>query len=259
MKSIGEQIAFLRKEHGMTQDELAVRIGVSAQSISKWENGVNLPDIMLLPIIADIFSITIDELFGKRISKTLFDDVPEAAYDALLSIMRPAIFGDSDFEEIKAFLDEHRAGQTAYYSGKGDALYANSELGLIWRKSELTNSEILTDEKALGFLSALSEPAFNRMLLYMLENRALSFTVGSVSAKCGISVAEAEKTITKLNEYNFVSCREVDAGGEQVKVYGLYGGHKMLLVYAILRLANRLADYREQYFGFRGDHDKWYC
>ena len=41
MKSIGEQIAFLRKEHGMTQDELAVRIGVSAQSISKWENGIS--------------------------------------------------------------------------------------------------------------------------------------------------------------------------------------------------------------------------
>lgn len=259
MNTIGGRIAALRKEKGMTQEELAARIGVSAQSVSKWENGVNLPDIMLLPIIADIFSVTIDELYGKTRKSITCGDLPEEVYDSLLTVLRSATSGDSDLEQIKNFLAEHRESKTVVYSGKGGAVYANSELGLIWRKSELSPSEILNDEKALGFLSALSNPVFAKILSYMLENASLSFTVQSVSTKCGISAEEAEKAVEKLYEYNFASCREVDAGGEHIKVYGLYGGHKVLLVYAIMRFASGLASYREHYFGFQGDPDYWYC
>lgn len=259
MNTIGGRIAALRKEKGMTQDELAARIGVSAQSVSKWENGVNLPDIMILPIISDIFSVTIDELYGKIRKSKSPGDIPEESYDSLLAITRSVTIGDPDVEKTKDFLAEHRDSQTAFYSGKGGAVYANSELGLIWRKSGLSHSEILNDEKAIGFLSALSDPAFVKILSYMLDNASLSFTVQSVSVMCGISSEDAEKAAEKLYEYNFASCREVDAGGERIKVYGLYGGHKMLLIFAILRLANRLSDYREHYFGFQGDPDYWYC
>ena len=44
----------------MTQEELADIIGVSSQSISKWENNVTMPDILLLPVIASFFEITLD-------------------------------------------------------------------------------------------------------------------------------------------------------------------------------------------------------
>lgn len=64
MCSIGEKIAKLRKDSNMTQEELAGMIGVSSQSVSKWETGVTMPDIMLLPIIAGVFEITLDELFS---------------------------------------------------------------------------------------------------------------------------------------------------------------------------------------------------
>lgn len=64
MCSIGVKIAKLRKDNNMTQEELAGMIGVSSQSVSKWETGVTMPDIMLLPIIAGVFEITLDELFS---------------------------------------------------------------------------------------------------------------------------------------------------------------------------------------------------
>lgn len=59
---LGENIAALRKNRGFTQEELAKRLGVSPQAVSKWENGTACPDIALLPEIADIFSVTVDDL-----------------------------------------------------------------------------------------------------------------------------------------------------------------------------------------------------
>ena len=67
IEAIGKQIASLRKEKGARQEELAKYVGVSAQAVSKWENG-GVPDIELLPKIADFFSVSIDSLFNRNIS-----------------------------------------------------------------------------------------------------------------------------------------------------------------------------------------------
>ena len=61
-QTIGKRIARLRKSRGMTQDQLAERVGVSAQAVSKWENDVSCPDISLLPKLAEIFQVTTDSL-----------------------------------------------------------------------------------------------------------------------------------------------------------------------------------------------------
>ena len=61
--TIGENIADLRKKRGWTQAEFGEMIGVSNQAVSKWENGMSMPDIMLLPHIAEVFECSIDELF----------------------------------------------------------------------------------------------------------------------------------------------------------------------------------------------------
>ena len=61
----GEKIAAYRKELGLTQEGLAQRLGVTNQAVSKWESDQCCPDIMLLPALADVFHITLDELFGR--------------------------------------------------------------------------------------------------------------------------------------------------------------------------------------------------
>ena len=66
MNSIGTKIQALRKNKKMTQSDLANALSVSAQSVSKWENNISVPDISLLPIIARFFGITMDELFGYK-------------------------------------------------------------------------------------------------------------------------------------------------------------------------------------------------
>ena len=61
----GARIAQMRKAHGLTQEALAQRLGVSNQAVSKWESDQCCPDIMLMPVLADTFEVSIDELFGR--------------------------------------------------------------------------------------------------------------------------------------------------------------------------------------------------
>ena len=65
-KTIGKKLHELRKQSGFTQDYVAEKLGVSAQAVSKWENDIACPDIMTLPNIAELYGITIDELFKNE-------------------------------------------------------------------------------------------------------------------------------------------------------------------------------------------------
>lgn len=61
-ESIGNRISKYRKDRGMTQEELAAKLGVSSQAVSKWENDASCPDISLLPQLCRILGISTDEL-----------------------------------------------------------------------------------------------------------------------------------------------------------------------------------------------------
>lgn len=61
---LNKNIARLRKERGLTQEQLANLLNVSVTAVSKWENGNNMPDIELLPDMADVFQVSVDSLLG---------------------------------------------------------------------------------------------------------------------------------------------------------------------------------------------------
>ena len=63
--TMGKRIADLRKQKGMTQEQLANQVGVTAQAVSKWENDLSCPDISVLPQLAEVLGVTTDELLGK--------------------------------------------------------------------------------------------------------------------------------------------------------------------------------------------------
>ena len=65
-QTLGSRIAELRRKKNMTQEELAAELGVTAQAVSKWENDLSCPDITLLPQLARLFGVTIDELLGNQ-------------------------------------------------------------------------------------------------------------------------------------------------------------------------------------------------
>ena len=66
-KTIGQFIAILRKANGMTQKDLAEKLNVSDKAVSRWERDECAPDLSLIPVIAEIFQVTTDELLrGER-------------------------------------------------------------------------------------------------------------------------------------------------------------------------------------------------
>jgi len=65
-KTLGQRIAQYRREKSLTQEDLARTLNLSAQAVSKWENDQTCPDISLLPKLAEIFGITVDELLSGK-------------------------------------------------------------------------------------------------------------------------------------------------------------------------------------------------
>lgn len=65
--SFGTQIVYYRKQNALTQEALAQHLGVTNQAVSKWESDQCFPDVTLLPKLANLFGISIDELFGRSV------------------------------------------------------------------------------------------------------------------------------------------------------------------------------------------------
>ena len=95
---LGNKIKELRKGRGVTQQQLADAIGISFQAISKWETGIALPDITLVPALANYFGITTDALFHFNLHEMQkkVEYISDEAYK----------FRESGAEKSKAILEE---------------------------------------------------------------------------------------------------------------------------------------------------------
>ncbi|MCL2721286.1 MAG: helix-turn-helix transcriptional regulator [Treponema sp.] len=71
LKTLSDNILKLRKESGLTQENLAEKLNISFQAVSKWENGQTSPDIIMLPMLAQLFGVSIDKLFGIKINEEI--------------------------------------------------------------------------------------------------------------------------------------------------------------------------------------------
>ena len=101
-ETIGNRIQKFRKENGLTQEELAEKLGVSAQAVSKWENDASCPDISLLPQLCRILGITTDELLsGKTETVTLVPTAQRKGLDELTMRIR---VNNSEGDKVKVNL-----------------------------------------------------------------------------------------------------------------------------------------------------------
>jgi len=66
MNTIGSRIAKWRKEKGLTQEELAIRVNVVRQTVSKWEKGLSVPDADMLQKIAEVLEVSVSQLLGRE-------------------------------------------------------------------------------------------------------------------------------------------------------------------------------------------------
>ena len=98
--SLSENISKLRKEHSMTQEQLAEALGVTFASVSKWERGVATPDLSLIAEMADLFGISLDALVGFRVQ----DGGADAVEERIHNLQRKKQYDEAIIEAEKALL-----------------------------------------------------------------------------------------------------------------------------------------------------------
>ena len=179
--SIGKNIAKYRKAKGLTQEELGAKLGVTNQAVSKWESEVSMPDVMLLPEIANALNITLDDLYGiamepEKISCSA-DDFPTFCQQKLIELfyyntkMRFTHIGSSDKEQlefqIKKLMDGCRVGCISNTQG---AIVTTADFSFIDNTYKAINSENVIKSQADDYtLVYLTDKNFRKVFYYQYK------------------------------------------------------------------------------------------
>ena len=110
MMELGKKIKQLRFKAGLTQEQLADKLGIGAQSVSKWENAVAMPDITLLPLLAEIFGVSIDDLFDLT-TEQRFNRI-ENRMDAEEELPQDVFWEYEEFLKGQLVSEEHKKRAT---------------------------------------------------------------------------------------------------------------------------------------------------
>ena len=103
--TIGKRIAALRREKNLKQDDLAQMLEVSPQAVSKWENDQTCPDISLLPKLAKILGVSVDELLsGKQEQQPVVTLVPEEQRKDIKDMMLRIVVDSADGDKVRVNL-----------------------------------------------------------------------------------------------------------------------------------------------------------
>ena len=101
-ETFGQRFSRLRKNLGLKQDDIAEKVNISAQAVSKWENDLSAPDISTLPILADILNVSLDELLGREVEETKI--VPEGKRKDINSMLLKINVLSSEGDKVKVNL-----------------------------------------------------------------------------------------------------------------------------------------------------------
>ena len=173
--NIAKNIADLRRRAGITQEQLAAAVNVSAQAVSKWETGTCQPDTMTLPLIADYFHVSVDFLyFGKEQAR---DDIYEKISGKVAAF--PQMSAESFGEELTIFAAAHYGVSHGNLRGKeliydepshiagenGVSLLSGKGYGAVVTRRFFENITPATAEFASKIFAALSDK--NALLVAM--------------------------------------------------------------------------------------------
>lgn len=220
--SIANNIAVYRKRKGYTQEQLGEMLGVSNQAVSKWESAVSLPDVMLLPKIADALGITLEELYEikPKEKKVKADDFPKAANDLLIEYFVKQsgvrfIFTQSEEDNVKYHRDKiYESGDCVLgcISDKAGGVFVSRDISFVNTDYKTSGSEnIFERQEIASTLKKLSDSHTRKVLSYMYKEsfsdkntNNKSFYIGAVAKGCGLSEEDVFEALDKLQSIDML-------------------------------------------------------
>lgn len=100
-QTLGQRIAEARKARGLTQEALATELSVSPQAVSKWENDLTCPDISLLPKLAELLGLSVDELLSGKSKAASLRLVPDSERKSVDELMLKITVDSRDGDKIR--------------------------------------------------------------------------------------------------------------------------------------------------------------
>ena len=202
MKTIGNKIKELRRSKGMSQKDIADKLGVTSQAVSKWENDGSLPEMTMLPDIASLFGIQIDDLFEYSTEKRYESIEKKLQYGRVMTNM--------EFENEEAFLiREVEADPTNYH--------AISLLGDFYghRAECMYQKSVYYAKRAIDWYKLLkTAPENTRVYFYLLDNL---IDDGRIEEAKTVLKESYQKNPDELNAFYEVFIKEKQVGFEAVK------------------------------------------
>ena len=274
---IGKQIASMRKEKGIKQEELANYVGVSTQAVSKWENG-GVPDTELLPKIADFFSVSVDSLFGRNITdysdlrSALIKKICDTPRDERLKLvfnycwdMERAMMPHG-YSIEKCSIEDYEKGIGAdaqHYSSimQNDGFtrmgIANrSQYFLIVPEPKSTDDAYFNGIDYPAFFKDISDGDFWNACVYLNKRDfQKAFTTALFINKLGINAEKAREILTKLKKYKMVYSTQIEMDDEIQTVYHFNPTPSFI---ALLIFAREIIEKPEIFAYYNGDRDTPY-
>ena len=261
---LNQNIAYYRKLCGYTQEQLAERLGITGQSISKWENGISNPDISVLPDLAKALGVDVNSLFKEALDNTNVVSLSELAnlsYDALLSLFaqahyayyhgrKSALLDEELNKRIKSLKKDFDfpLPKCAYAINEGEpehsAVFLSDALSFIDRSYGSSNSALLFDlDKAGELLSVLGDKNARKVLKALYE-RLISvgpegtyFSPQMLSEATLLTEDAISDAAIKLRHVGLIDEIERIQQDEFKKEYCALYSKDFIFVLAILRLA----------------------
>ena len=221
---LAENLQLLRKQKGKTQEELAEIFGVSSQSISKWELGINCPDITMLPKIANYYRVSIDELLGyKPMSsinsiyidvKSLIESSDNKIDDAYkIARLAVASIHDKERKQAERLLVGKRDYSLTYGQEKTGLTICSDESIFISSFVDLRDYDITTVRKVANYLNKISDLStlkviFGLFNLHVRNKDINSFSINEIMEETKLDDACVNQVLNNIDivfdkeEYN---------------------------------------------------------
>jgi transcriptional regulator with XRE-family HTH domain len=208
--NLGETIKKLRKQKDITQEQLAEYLNISSQAVSKWETDLSLPDITLIPALANIFDVSADVLLGidvKNKEKQIEDIISRAEKYCKNNT-------DTDFEKAITTL---REGLKEYPNSYKIMERLMSIIGIVkWRKTT-DEALILTNEMIKLGEKILAECTEDRCRIVTLHHLCMAYSSPEVNmTEKAIELAEKLPHTSAAREAMFARLYE---GEKKIKQY----------------------------------------